>query len=60
LVDLAVFYEHPPWFEALFATLDRRGLDWTAKPLEVLGWDPHDRLVDWLLPLIAAQQKAAA
>ena len=31
-----------------------------AKPLEGLGWDPHDRLVDYLLPLIAAQQKVAA
>jgi len=34
--------------------------NFVAKPLEVLGWDPHDRLVDWLLPLIAAQQKVAA
>jgi myo-inositol catabolism protein IolC len=34
--------------------------NFVAKPLEVLGWDPHDRLVDYLLPLIAAQGKAAA
>ena len=34
--------------------------NFVAKPLEVLGWDPHDRLVDYLLPLIAAQRKAAA
>ena len=34
--------------------------NFVAKPLEVLGWDPHDRLVDYLLPLIAAQQKDAA
>ena len=34
--------------------------NFVAKPLEVLGWDPHDNLVDYLLPLIAAQQKAAA
>ena len=27
--DLAVFYEHPSWFEPLFAALDRRGLAWT-------------------------------
>lgn len=27
--DLAVFYEHPRWFEALFAALDRRGVAWT-------------------------------
>ena len=24
MAELAVFYEHPQWFEALFATLDRR------------------------------------
>lgn len=29
MTDLAVFYEHPAWFEPLFAALDRRGLDWT-------------------------------
>src|SRR5205814_32322 len=23
--------------------------NFVAKPLEVLGWDPHERLVDWLL-----------
>ena len=34
--------------------------NFVAKPLEVLGWDPHDRLVDYLLPLIAAQRKVAA
>jgi len=34
--------------------------NFVAKPLEVLGWDPHERLVDWLVQLIAAQQKAAA
>ena len=27
--DLAIFYEHPAWFEPLFAALDRRGVDWT-------------------------------
>ncbi|MBS0362120.1 MAG: alpha-L-glutamate ligase, partial [Proteobacteria bacterium] len=34
--------------------------NFVAKPLEVLGWDPHDKLVDYLLGLIAAQQKVAA
>jgi glutathione synthase/RimK-type ligase-like ATP-grasp enzyme len=29
MTDLAIFYEHPAWFEPLFAALDRRGLDWT-------------------------------
>ena len=28
VADLAVFYEHPAWFEPLFAALDRRGVDW--------------------------------
>jgi glutathione synthase/RimK-type ligase-like ATP-grasp enzyme len=27
--------------------------NFVAKPLDVLGWDPHDRLVDWLETLIA-------
>jgi glutathione synthase/RimK-type ligase-like ATP-grasp enzyme len=30
VADLAVFYEHPAWFEPLFAALDRRGVDWVA------------------------------
>ena len=29
MTDLAIFYEHPAWFEPLFAALDRRGIDWT-------------------------------
>jgi hypothetical protein len=28
MVDLAVYYEHPAWFEPLFKVLDRRGLAW--------------------------------
>ena len=27
--------------------------NFVAKPVEVLGWDPHDRLVDWLKTRIA-------
>lgn len=27
--------------------------NFVAKPLDVLGWDPHDRLVDWLERVIA-------
>jgi biotin carboxylase len=34
--------------------------NFVAKPLEVLGWDPHDNLVDYLVREIAARQKAAA
>jgi len=31
--------------------------NFVAKPLDVLGWDPHDRLVDWLETLIAEARK---
>jgi glutathione synthase/RimK-type ligase-like ATP-grasp enzyme len=27
--------------------------NFVARPLDVLGWDPHDRLVDWLKGMIA-------
>jgi len=33
--------------------------NFVANPHEVLGWDPHDRLVDWLLQHIAKTRKAA-
>ena len=48
-----------PTCQAKFYDLNAMS-NFVAKPLEVLGWDPHDRLVDYLLPLIAAQRKAAA
>ena len=37
--DLAILYEHPLWFEPLFAALDRRGVDYVR--LRPDGdWDP--------------------
>ena len=33
--------------------------NFVAKPMEVLGFDPHDDLVDWLMQLIS-ERKAAA
>ena len=42
MADLAVFYEHPQWFEALFAALGRRGVDWTAIPIQDHTFDPAD------------------
>ncbi len=33
--------------------------NFVARPREVLGWDPHDRLVDWLRGHIAAVRQAA-
>jgi hypothetical protein len=40
--DLAVFYEHPKWFEPLFAALDRHGVDWRGIPIQDHTFDPAD------------------
>jgi hypothetical protein len=42
LADLAVFYEHPQWFEPLFRVLDRRGLDWIPISIQDHTFDPAD------------------
>ncbi len=40
---------------------DINGLsNFVAKPMEVLGFDPHDNLVDWLVGIIDQERKAAA
>ena len=40
---------------------DINGLsNFVAKPMEVLGFDPHDNLVDWLADIIDQEKKAAA
>jgi glutathione synthase/RimK-type ligase-like ATP-grasp enzyme len=38
--DLAVLYEHPSWFEPLFAALDRRGLRYEAIRVSDHSFDP--------------------
>ncbi|HEX8622706.1 MAG TPA: alpha-L-glutamate ligase [Allosphingosinicella sp.] len=38
--DLAILYEHPSWFEPLFATLDRRGVRYEAIRLSDHRFDP--------------------
>ena len=38
--DLAILYEHPKWFEPLFAALDRRGVRFEAIRLSDHGFDP--------------------
>lgn len=38
--DFAVFYEHPLWFEPLFAALDRRGVDYVKLGIEGHSFDP--------------------
>jgi hypothetical protein len=40
--DLAVFYEHPQWFEPLFRELDRRGVDWATIRIQDHSFDPAD------------------
>jgi hypothetical protein len=40
---------------------DINGLsNFVARPLEVLGWDPHEQLVDFLVETISAQRRVAA
>jgi hypothetical protein len=40
LADLAIVYEHPEWFEPLFAALDRRGVSYVKVPLAGHAFDP--------------------
>ena len=42
MADVAVFYEHPQWFEALFATLERRGVAWAPIEIQSHTFDPAD------------------
>jgi hypothetical protein len=41
--QLAVLYEHPQWFQPLFAALDRRGLKYEAIQLSGHSFDPAER-----------------
>jgi hypothetical protein len=40
MVDLAVYYEHPAWFEPLFKVLDQRELAWTRVQIQDHILDP--------------------
>ncbi|HVM38064.1 MAG TPA: alpha-L-glutamate ligase [Sphingomicrobium sp.] len=40
--DLAILYEHPSWFEPLFAALERRGIEFVKVPLGDHGFDLAD------------------
>jgi glutathione synthase/RimK-type ligase-like ATP-grasp enzyme len=42
-MTVAVLYEHPEWFRPLFATLDRRGVDYVEIDAAALAWRPADR-----------------
>lgn len=41
--DLAILYEHPSWFEPLFAALDRRGIAFSKVALADHCFDPVER-----------------
>ena len=41
--DLAILYEHPRWFSALFAALDARGVDYAAIHIDDHRYDPASR-----------------
>lgn len=43
MADLAVFFEHPQWFEPLFRVLDRRGIDYVRLGIADHAFDPADR-----------------
>ena len=40
--DLAVYFEHPAWFEPLFRALDRRGVDHVKVAIQDHSFDPAD------------------
>src|SRR5690242_18483862 len=40
--SLAVLYEHPEWFQLLFAELDRRGIPWAPLHAEEFLFDPEE------------------
>jgi glutathione synthase/RimK-type ligase-like ATP-grasp enzyme len=52
-VQLAVLYEHPQWFQPLFAALDRRGMAYAAIQLGGHRFDPASREVP--APLILSR-----
>ncbi|MGE5563904.1 MAG: ATP-grasp domain-containing protein [Bacillota bacterium] len=51
--QLAVLYEHPLWFQPLFAALDRRGMRYEAIQLAGHGFDPAGR--DVPAPLVLSR-----
>lgn len=41
--DLAILYEHPQWFQSLFAALERRGIHYLPIELAGHGFDPASK-----------------
>ena len=52
-IPLAILFEHPSWFQPLFAALDRRGLEFVPIELAGHGFDPASREVP--APLILSR-----
>ena len=42
MTDLAVYFEHPAWFEPLFRLLDARGVSWAPIPIQDHIFDASD------------------
>lgn len=42
MTDLALLYEHPAWFQPLFAALDRRGIAYAALHADGHSFDPAE------------------
>jgi glutathione synthase/RimK-type ligase-like ATP-grasp enzyme len=47
--QIAIFYEHPEWFTALFAELDRRGVAYTRLLAHDHGFDPAEHRIPYAL-----------
>jgi len=42
MTDLAIYYEHPSWFEPLFKALERRGIGWVPIKVQEHVLDPEN------------------
>lgn len=51
--QLAILYEHPQWFQPLFAALERRGITYAPVQLSDHGFDPGSR--DIPAPLVLSR-----
>ena len=51
--QLAILYEHPQWFQPLFAALERRGITYAPVQLSGHGFDPASR--DIPAPLVLSR-----
>ena len=58
---ITIFYEHPTWFQPLFAELDRRGIPYLGVQPEEYVFDPtHTRAVDCSTSLFVNRMSPSA